>query len=407
MQYDAIIVGGGPSGSFTAANIAKNGFSVLMIEEHKKIGEPVQCAGLVSPRTLALASAPENIVLKSYWGARILSPLGAELPVSGDRIYAQAVDRAAFDRHVAGLAEQPGADIITGARAAGITRVRDGFRVNINTDRKIEAIKCRLLIGADGVNSRVARWLGLPPAGSKVAMYAGELELQTGNQEEVSILLGQTFAPGWFGWVIPLASSQARVGVGSFYGGRSPRYYLKKMTESFPGIFRNFRELRYTGGTVPFGPMKKIFSSHAMLVGDAAAQVKPMSGGGLYTGMRGAQICALVASQALTNDRLEERHLADYQKLWDSEFKVEFQSSVWYREVYDGMNDREADSLLRFLSRPYWRKLIARHGDIDYPSWLAGRLYGAGPWLQKFARAAVGMVGGGENYIKTSSGERF
>lgn len=400
MDFDVVVVGGGPVGCYAAAGIAKNGFKVLVVEEHKSIGEPVQCSGLISPRTLTLVNAPKGLVLGEFSSACIMSSLGSELLINGDKIHAYAVDRSAFDRYIAGQAREAGVEILTGARAALIKRNSRGFSINMAVEGREIAACCRLLIGADGVNSRTARWLGLPGAGGRINMYAGEILLDRINREEIKVLLGQSFAPGWFGWVIPLTGRLARVGVGSILNNISPRYCFKRMIDSFPSIFHHCREVRYTGGSVPFGPMKKIYASHAMLVGDAASQVKPMSGGGLYTGLRGAQICSRVACKALSRDCLHDKALAEYQYLWDGEFSAEFGSGVKHREIYSSFSDNDLHKLLRSLDRPYWRRLIARHGDIDYPSWLARRLFTAGPWLQKFARAAIDLYKYGEK-IKT------
>lgn len=389
MIYDVVVIGGGPIGCFTAAEIAKNGLKVLVVEEHKKIGDPVQCAGLVSPRTMALASAPKDLVINEYSSARILSPLGGELLIEGERVYAQAVNRAAFDRHIASQALEAGADIITSARAIRIYEHSEGFTVTVSAAGKTHFVDCRLLIGADGVNSRVCRWLGLQPVNQKVYMYAGDFELSDPNPGEVTVLLGQSFAPGWFGWIIPLDGRTARVGVGSIYNDRSSRRYLKSMISHFPSRFKDYKEIRYAGGSVPFGIMKKIYSSRAMLVGDAAAQAKPISGGGVYTGLRGAQICARVAVRALREDSLQEASLSEYQSLWNKEFRSEFRSGLKHREVYNNMSDREIETLISFLDRPYWRSLIASHGDIDYPSWLGRRLFTDGPWVKKFVLAAA------------------
>ncbi|HBV98561.1 MAG: hypothetical protein JL50_20995 [Peptococcaceae bacterium BICA1-7] len=396
MDFDVVVVGGGPVGCFTATGIAKNGFKVLAVEEHKSIGEPVQCSGLISPRTLTLVNAPGSLVLREFSNARIMSSMGSELLINGDRIHAYAIDRSGFDRYLANQAREAGVEILTGARATLIKRNSHGFSINIALEGREITACCRLLIGADGVNSRTARWLGLPRAGGRVNMYAGELLLNRVNLDEIQVLLGQDFAPGWFGWVIPLTGRLARVGVGSIFNNTSPRYCFKRMIDSYPSIFHGCKEIRYTGGLVPFGPMKKIYASHAMLVGDAASQVKPMSGGGLYTGLRGAQICSGVANKALSRDFLFEKYLAEYQYLWDGEFSAEFESGVRHREIYSTFSDIDLHKLLRSLDRPYWRRLIARHGDIDYPSWLGRRLFTAGPWLQKFARAAIDLYEYGE-----------
>ncbi|MCG8401780.1 MAG: NAD(P)/FAD-dependent oxidoreductase [Firmicutes bacterium] len=394
MKYDAIVVGGGPSGCLTAELLAGEGFRVLILEEHEQIGEPVQCAGLISPRTLELAGVPQSIIINRLTGACIFSPLGARLQVNSDRVHALAVDRAAFDQALAVRAQCAGAELLTGAKARGLAHETDGYIVKTQRNGREELFAARLVIGADGANSRVANWLGLSNDNPRAVMYSADVELGRSETSLVEIFLGNNLAPGWFGWVVPLDNQTCRVGAGHAFSGwdRSPRYYFQRIADSFPELFKGMKIIRYTGGTTPLGLAPRIFASHAMLVGDAASQVKPISGGGIYLGLRGAQVCARVAASALREDNLAEKNLARYQQLWEEEFSEEISCGIGHRESFLHFKDQDMESLLRFLNKPYWKKVILNHGDIDYPSQLAKRLFSARPWMKRFFMATLGLA---------------
>jgi len=397
MRYDAIVVGAGPSGCCAAESLAREGFHVLVLEEHNRVGEPVQCAGLVSPRTLQLAGVTGRVVINSLTGARVFSSLGARLEVNGRKVQALAVDRSAFDRELAGRAKEAGAEICNGARVGGLRRISGGYLVMAQKNGASCAFEARLLVGADGANSRVARWLGLKNNNPRAVMYAADVELRRDLTGLVDIFLGRGLAPGWFGWVIPMDDKTCRVGTGYAFSriSRSPRYYFQQIVKQFPNQFKGMKIIRYTGGTAPMGLMPKIHTPHAMLVGDAACQTKPISGGGIYLGIRGARMCARVAAAALREDNLTEKRLAQYQQMWEEEYAEEITCGISHRESFLNFTDEDIDQLLRFLNRPYWQSMVLKHGDIDYPSWLARRLFSAGPWMQRFVKVALGLAGYG------------
>lgn len=397
MKYDVIVVGAGPAGCFTAEYLACEGYKVLVLEEHENVGEPVQCAGLISPRTFQLAGLSESIIINKLTGVRVFSPTGACLDIDTRRVHAVAVDRAAFDRDLACRAQDAGALLCTGCRVKGLERIAGGYQVIAKKDGTRVTFEARLIIGADGANSRVAKWLGLENNASRAVMYAADVELARSDIGLVDIFVGQRMAPGWFGWAIPLDEKTCRVGSGYAFSNKkiSPRYFFQHIVDQFPEYFKEMKIIRYTGGTVPMGLMPKIYAPHAMLVGDAACQTKPISGGGIYLGMRAAQVCAQVAVQALQMDNLSEKNLVSYQQWWHEQFGVEIRSGIGHRESYLDFTDQDIDQLIRFLNKPYWKKMIIKYGDIDYPSRLAGQLFNAGPWMQKFIKAALGVAGYG------------
>lgn len=361
MDWDVVVIGAGPAGCFTAMQIANSGFKVLVIEEHTQIGLPIQCSGLVSPRVVELAKADESTIINSLTGLRVLSPLGAELHVNSSRVLAFAIDRAIFDQILAEKAETA-----------------------VDKNNKNFTFNTKILIGADGVESNVAAWLGLNNDNLKAVMYSADVELACSDTNSVSVFLGQNLAPGWFGWIIPLDLKNCRLGIGYalIKSGHSPRHYFQQLIDYYPQLFKGCKIIRNTGGTVPLGLMPKIYASNAMLVGDAANQTKPISGGGIYMSLRASQICADVAIQALNDNNFSEEKMSIYQTLWENEMKEEINSAMKLRLSFLNLKDKDIESVIRFLNKAKYKELIAKYADIDYPSLLACKLFDYNPWLK-------------------------
>lgn len=337
LEWDVVIVGAGPSGCFTAQQIASSGFKVLIIEEHEQIGEPVQCAGLISPRTVKLAEISQDLIINNLTSLRVFSPLGTKCLLNSSNVLAQAIDRGAFDRELAERAIKSGAELLLGTKAKEVERIAGGYRLTATDKSKREfKITTKLLIGADGANSMVARWLNLTHDNPKAVMFAADVELQPFNTDCIDIFLGQDLAPGWFGWIIPLSPHICRVGSGYAFinSDRSPRHFFQMLVDKYPHYFKGLKIIRQTGGVVPIGFMPKIYAPHAMLVGDAACQVKPISGGGIYLGLRGALICSQVAIKALQEGNLTEKGLATYQENWEKEMGEEIAWGLAHRKCY-------------------------------------------------------------------------
>jgi geranylgeranyl reductase family protein len=386
MNYDVLVIGGGPAGCRTAGLIAEKGYKVLVAEEHRNIGEPMQCAGLVSPRTLKTANVPCNdIIINKIHGAYVHAPGGEILAIRGKETYGLVIDRSAFDRRLCDAARQAGAEIMTGTRAVVKDYYPEGVQVVLKTEGGERDAAASLLIGADGPNSEVARRINARRPDDIVSMYAAEVELKCPESDMVHIFLGEDVAAGWFGWLIPVDGKRARVGTGvSRSRNGRPQHCFRRMVEAYPDIFKGMQMIRGTGGIVPIGFPSRIYGERTLLVGDAACQTKPLSGGGLYLGLTGAGICSKVAADALFKRRFGMEQLAQYQNAWEKEMEEEIQTALSHRNIFLNMKDDEINMLIRFFNRPLWKYIISKYGDIDYPSWLAYKLSFARPWAEKF-----------------------
>ncbi|MCL6478766.1 MAG: NAD(P)/FAD-dependent oxidoreductase, partial [Peptococcaceae bacterium] len=240
--------------------------------------------------------------------------------------------------------------------------------------------------------SRVARWIGAAAGSERVRMYAAEVKLANPETDMVDIYLGRHLAPGWFGWVIPVDAKRARVGIGVSGKGKNPLAYFRRLVQAHPERFRNMEVLRLAGGVVPIGIRPKIYAPNVMLVGDAACHTKPISGGGIYLGLRGAGFCAEVALDALAGNDFSESSLSRYQANCQAAMENEIRGALLHRETFLRLADREMDRLIRFFNRPLWQAVIAKYGDIDHTLRLAGKLSLARPWADHFFSAGLRRI---------------
>jgi digeranylgeranylglycerophospholipid reductase len=319
-EYDIIIVGSGPAGSMAARFAAEQGVSVLMLEKDRDVGYPVRCGEAISK-----AGLEEFITADEKWIATTISkfsfnaPDGSEVIIElGDIGY--VLERRIFDYELARTAADSGAEILTRAYVNGLLlddgKV-SGVKYEHNGDQK--EVKAKIVIAADGVESRVGRWAGLKThidfrdMESAVQITAANIPV---NQNTLYFYFGKDVAPNGYFWVFPKGHNKANIGLGV-----SGLIGKKKSAQSFLDDFMNKHYpnapvLTSIAGGVPCSiTLDKISAPGIMLVGDAARQVNPLSGGGITSGMSGGKIAGTIAGKAVNNNNLE--YILTYDKAWN------------------------------------------------------------------------------------------
>ncbi|MEW6069213.1 MAG: NAD(P)/FAD-dependent oxidoreductase [Candidatus Thermoplasmatota archaeon] len=358
MNYDIIVVGAGPVGCYTAKLIAEKGFSVALIEEHPEIGYPVHCTGLVSSRVVELTNS-KKAVIKEFRSAKIHSAT-KELFIEAPKSRAFVLDRARFDKLLAKGALDKGVDLLLHTKVINAERMHDGTAsVKILKDGKKEDLKCNILIGADGANSTVAKAFLLSRAKELLCGINAEIAFDK-EQDYIDIFVTKNLAPNFFAWLIPL-NSFAKIGLCT----RTNTYLCFK---KFLKLLNSEKLISFNAGIIPFGLAKKTYTDNVMLVGNAACHVKPLSGGGIYTGLVSAQHCAKVAISALEKGDYSAKVLKEYQKLWHSELGRELKLGLLARNVFKRLADKDFDSILANLNNSKTLALILEYGDLDYHS---------------------------------------
>jgi geranylgeranyl reductase family protein len=368
---EVLVVGAGPAGASAAALLAKE-HDVLLIEEHAQVGLPVQCAGLVAPRVVEAASA-HDCVLNRLHGAVITFPGGAELEFTAKECKAEVVDRSLLDKLLADRAVDAGAELRTSTRFVSI----DGEgRYALRTERLREEVGAKVLIGADGYRSEVAKALDLPAWRDLVRGVEVDVDKRMMDQDKVLVWLGSNVAPGFFAWAIPCGDF-TRVGLCVKRGVGAPSGYLDKLLRS-TGL--EGRIIARYSGQIPLGVRSRTYADAGLVVGDAAGQAKPISGGGVYTSFVAARCAAEAVSAALAQDDVSRKALSPYERRWRAELGKELENGYRARRIFVSMKDAALDKAGALLSEDKARAALST-GDIDHPMELAPRLLRAAPGL--------------------------
>jgi len=392
LEYDVAIAGGGPVGGYVAGEIARENFKVAVFERHKEIGIPVNCAGLVTPRVFNfLDISKETIIQNKVKGAHIYSPSGNILTIGGDKIHAFVIDRSKFDREIIKKSEKKGAEVFLNNSVLSAQKIRD--HIELSTSQKQE-IKCRLLVGADGPYSKIRDRFAFPEPTEFLRGFGAEITNTNLDPDFVEIFVGKNIAPGFFAWIIPTnrKGTEARVGLCiSQKITNSPKHYFSNFFKnkiSSP-FLKDAKITKYMGGVVPLGALKKTYASNVLIAGDAAAQVKPASGGGIYTGLLCAGHCSTIAIKALQKNNCTPNFLKKYHKLWTADIGRELYLGMKFRKIYKNLSDKQIDKYVLKFQNPKITEIISKYGDIDYPSKLIKPLLKKAPSLLKLLPSMI------------------
>jgi len=386
-EYDIVVVGGGPVGCFVAEQLASKGRHVAVFEEHRTIGEPVHCAGLVTQRVFDISKCSQaRIVQNKIYGAVIHSPAGSIFTIGGEKIHGLVINRQRFDETLSQNAQTAGADLLTGYKVVSAKKQENHISLAIQADEQTLTVRCNILIGADGSHSHIRSIFGFPKPKEILQGIGAELSDTTLDPRFVHIFVGRSVAPGFFAWVIPTNTHGTTARIGLCIGKKSnhplQHYYTTLLQQP---LLEGTTMMKRFGGTIPLGPLKKTVDDHVMIVGDAAAQVKPTSGGGIYSGLLCATQCAIVAEEAVQKQQFDGEFLKHYHRSWAKEIGRELSLGMRFRKIFTSLTDEQLNKYLEKLNNKKTIDVINTHGDIDYPSRLALPLIRTSPSLLSLA----------------------
>lgn len=318
-NYDIIVVGAGPAGSIAARYAAEQGVSVLILEKDRDVGYPVRCGEAISK-----AGVEEFIPSDEKWIAAHIEKFSLNSPDGTEAIVefedaGYVLERRIFDYALAKTAANAGAEILTRAYVNGLI-IEDNKVAGVKYEYRGEPkeVKAKIVIGADGVESRIGRWAGL-----KTFVHFRDMECcaqVTAAQINLDpntlyFYFGEEYAPGGYFWAFPKGMNTANIGLGvsGMVGKqRSALSYLNNfMTKRYPDA----PVLTSIAGGVPSTvTLEKISAPGIMLVGDAARQVNPLSGGGIASGMIGGSIAGRIAGESIKLNKPD--HILTYDKAW-------------------------------------------------------------------------------------------
>ncbi len=359
MKYDIVIVGSGPAGSVTARFAAESGAKTLVIERRQEIGVPVLCGEGISRKI-----DDWNIIEGKRWiaskmdGARIYSPdktcvtIGAEM--AGNET-GYVVYRDIFDQELAHQAIRAGAKYMMNTKATGLLKKGEkikGVKAK-QFDEELE-IEADIVVGADGVDSKVGHWAGI-----KTLLKTKDLEsccqYTLSNIEckdaYCDFYLGKEIAPGGYIWVFPKGKDIANVGIGvlaSLSEAGMAKRLLDRFIEEDPRLKKG-EPLRFLAGAVPVANPIETVRDNLILIGDAARHVDPITGGGLTHCLEAGKIAGEVLGEAVKNQDFSEAFLSEYEKGWKDAFALKIKRNYLVKELLLDFDDKTLDKIAHSL----------------------------------------------------------
>ena len=359
------MVGAGPAGLTAARMLASDRVSVLVLEEHEVIGEPVHCTGVLGLDAFDELDLPRDTICAIRSAARFRGRDGRHVVVDGP-VAAAVVDRARFDRALADRAAGAGATIVRGARVQAITvagrRVEAAVQNGESAPHQVRARVCVLACGAQyRFNRRLG--LGIPRA----YMQTAQIETPFAAVDAVEIDLDRSLAPGGFAWLVPFqrhGTDMARIGLMATDGaaGRFARYTRELARRHGVAAARSTPRLK----VLPLAPVKRTYADRVVAVGDAAGLAKPTTGGGIYYGLLSGRFAAETIAAGLQTDRLDAAALRGYETLWQARLGPELRAGLAFRTLAARFDDRAIDALLDLAAVDGIVPLLRRTADFNW-----------------------------------------
>ena len=344
-MYDAVVVGGGPSGATAAEDLARSGYSVALLDRSGRI-KP--CGGAIPPRQIEDFDIPEDQIVAKISTARMISPTGRRVDIPIENGFVGMVDREHFDAFLRKRAGDAGAARITGT-SQRIERDAEGTHVvyrdrDSGTDHRLTT---KLVIGADGARSNVAR--AEVPGGDTIPYVIAYHEIIEApgkigayDPARCDVIYDGRISPDFYGWVFPHGKS-ASVGMGSMVRDVD----LKKATADLRAAsgLTDCPTIRREGAPIPLKPLDRWDNGRdVVLAGDAAGVVAPSSGEGIYYAMVGGRVAATAAAACLASGRVRDLRLA--RKLFMADHKTVFRVLGSMQNAYYRSDERRE----RFVS---------------------------------------------------------
>ncbi len=335
MKTDVLIVGAGPIGSFLAKNLSKEGLKVVMIDKKSEIGK-LACSGLISTKLKNFVQVKKEFLEHKIKGSVFHSPNYA-FEIKRDKTQAYVVDRKKFDQFLLKQAENSGVNIFLNTTFSGFRMENSGITIKT---KEQGIIRSKILVGADGAASSVRQVSGLK---GNLAFVNGVIAYsnEKNSSDLVELFYGRNIAPNFFAWKIPRGET-TEYGLAA---GRNHFAYFRKFLKTQNATVKDFYS-----HPICFGEQETV-SDRLILVGDAAAQVKPFSGGGIIYGLISAEIAKKAILNSFESGNFTNAFLkSSYENIWKKELWSRIELGLHIRKILDSLSDKELDTFFKTLN---------------------------------------------------------
>jgi geranylgeranyl reductase family protein len=361
-KYDVIVIGAGVAGCYAAGDLAKLGYSVAVLDKNHAAGSKRSCTGIISRECLDLLPAGRDAIQFEARSAKVFAPSGKYIRIARDDTQAYVLDRPALDRTLAASAAGRGANFIFSALVTSL-RIHDDIAiVDITRDAEKQSLKANVIILACGAGTSLTRQAGL----GRISEFAqgAQCLVRTTGLEEVEVHTGTDVAPGFFAWLVPSGRSQAKAGLLS-------RENPAPLMAAFLSRFERSGRIKpgkhaVEFGIIPLKPLSRTYGERLLVAGDAAGQVKPTTGGGIYFGALCARLAANAVHKAFSSGDLSAKSLSKYQRDWHKLLKQELYIDYWAHRFYQGLSNRQMEHIFDIMERHGIHESILASPDITF-----------------------------------------
>ena len=357
LDFDVVVVGGGPAGSSAARIAAKNGCSVALIEKEKEIAETVRTSGVTWISDIEEFGIPNECYnpIKKF---SFCSPKNS-VTISDNIAKAAVLDVRKTYRFLAKRAQSLGSEVFTSTNVSEILKNSSGECIGViakSQDREIK-FKAKVIIDASGFASIVARELGHVEQWKKFGVGA-EFEVKTEKLEYDNwwLMVGQEYSPAGYAWIFPTSKNTARIGVGIGKPDSDvdPTIRLNELIDNKIGPIKDLgkiEKIEFHYGLIPNeGLTRKTVYDNLILVGDSAGQANPLVLEGIRYAIRFGEIAGKVAAAAIKNEDTSEKSLMPYEKEWRKAIESKINSAVKVQNRWVGLTDEEWDNELNIIN---------------------------------------------------------
>lgn len=356
IEKELLVIGGGPGGAIAAKEAAEKDIETLLIEKRQEIGVPVRCAEGVGKKVEEFINLSDDLISQDVVGAKIYSPSNVSFQmteeVAGNEV-GYILNRKEFDRKLVEKAVEEGTEVRLRTRAKDLERSDEKIIAQAMRNGEEIKIRANTIIAADGVESRIGRLAGISDSIDIEDIESCAQYLVTGidnfDLNYTHFYLGKKIAPGGYAWVFPKGEASANIGLGvqPTRAKKRPREYLDDFIKKLE-LEGNIVEEMF-GGVPVAAPLESLVSDNIMLVGDAARQSDPITGGGIINAMKAGKMAAETVKLAKEQDDYTRETLSYYDEKREDQIKEKIQRNYKLKELFQSLSDEQYNSIVSSL----------------------------------------------------------
>jgi len=374
-SFDICIVGASLAGNYLAYLLSKTNLKVAVIEEHKEIGLPLQCAGIVSQKLTNLIQIPENLILNRVKVAKIVSPSGKYLKLSGDE-NPYIIDRIALDRYFyIKTKDMKRIKYYLGEKFKNFKYCKKDRHKIILVQTSYRKLKVKLLIGCDGPLSLIGRKLN---ERNKI-LYAKQIRIKGSFSQNEAVLYFDKRWKELFGWIVPEGNNIYRIGLASSQNiVTNFKAFLRRLNVNF------INQIDQQAGIIPYGYMHKVAFDNILLLGDSAGQVKATTGGGIIMLLTAALYASFCIKNCFNKNNFSKKLIKRYyEKPCIVKIGNELKIHYIIRMFLAQLSEIDFERFMQIGKLNKIRNIISFYGDMDFPKSLVIKLL-INPLILKF-----------------------